>query len=73
MLENKTTNQNNPHPGRSMWTLSWRIKGLSFGFLAGVAYCYFYLLEWNKWYLLAGLVAGWFLGWIIGLFTYRQK
>ncbi|MCB9802402.1 hypothetical protein H6761_00075 [Candidatus Nomurabacteria bacterium] len=73
MQENKQINQNNSHSGRSMWTLSWRIKGLTLGLLLGFAYCYFYLLEWNKWYILAGAVAGWFLGWLVGLFTYHQE
>ena len=58
---------------RSLWTLSWRIKGLSFGLLAAAVFCYFYLQNWDKWILLLGLAAGYFLGWLVGLFTYQEN
>lgn len=58
---------------RSMWTLSWRIKGLTFGLLAAVAACYFYFHILDKWILFTGLVAGYFIGWLVGLFTYQAE
>ena len=71
---NKTPNINQPNnSSRSMWTLSWRLKGLSLGMALAALYCYFYLQIWDKWLLLAGMVGGYFLGWIAGLFSYRER
>lgn len=55
------------------FTLSYRIKGAMLGLALAIAYCNFYLHRWSEIYLLGGLVAGWFLGWLVGRFFYISK
>ncbi len=58
--------------GVTMWTLSYRLKGITFGLAAAGLYCYFYLGTWPKELLIASAVAGYFLGWVIGRFYYTK-
>ncbi|MBT4349977.1 hypothetical protein HOD19_04355 [bacterium] len=59
-------------PSSSMWTLSYRLQGLTYGLIAVALYCYFYLGAWPKYLLIAAAILGYFLGWIVGKFTYRS-
>jgi hypothetical protein len=71
-MENNTNNQAPPKNSSSMWTLSYRLQGLTLGLIAALVYCYFYLGFWHKYLIIAAGIAGYFLGWVAGKFTYRS-
>lgn len=57
----------------SMWTLSYRLKGMTLGLIVALGYCYFYLDYWSyKIIILAGIL-GYMLGWIVGRFFYTKN
>ena len=60
-------------PSRSLWTLSYRLQGLTICLALAAAFCYFYLGAWNKYLLIGAAVVGYLIGWLIGGFTYRKK
>lgn len=59
-------------PSSSMWTLSYRLHGITIALGLAVIYCYFYLHYWHKPLLIASVIFGYFVGWVIGKFTYRR-
>lgn len=58
---------------RSMWTLSYRLKGLSAGFFLAAVYCYIYESGYPPKFLIAGALLGYFVGWVIGSFFYKGE
>jgi len=58
---------------KSMWTLSYRLKGIAFGLMAFAAYCYIYLGYYPIKYFIAAGILGYFLGWVAGSFFYTKK
>ncbi len=58
---------------RSMWTLSYRLKGLSFAFLGAIIFSQFYLGYYSKFLLITTALAGYLAGWLWGSFTYQKK
>lgn len=63
-----------PQDGKlTNWTLSYRLKGLAIGLIAAGIFCYTYLHYWEKWLLLGAAILGYFLGWLVGHFTYTRK
>lgn len=58
---------------RSMWTLSYRLKGLAAGFFLSAVYCYAYVGTYPAKFLIAGAILGYFFGWVVGSFFYKQK
>ena len=56
----------------SMFTLSFRIKGMALGLALAIVYCIFFLHDWSVKYLLAGPILGYILGWLAGRFFYRS-
>lgn len=56
----------------SMFTLSYRIKGMALGLIVAVVYCLLFLHAWSVKYLIAGPIVGVMLGWIAGRFFYRS-
>lgn len=72
-MENNTNYQPPKQASRSMWTLSYRLQGLALGLVVILLYCYFHLGYWHKYLIIAGGIAGYFLGWLVGRFTYRSR
>jgi len=60
-------------PEKSMWTLSYRLKGMAFGLIAMVVYCYIYVGYYSAKLLIAAGILGYFLGWVVGNFSYTKK
>ncbi|MCD4760786.1 hypothetical protein K8R42_02725 [bacterium] len=58
---------------KSMWTLSWRLKGLALGVFVILAYCYPYVGEYPAKIIIGGGILGYFLGWVFGGFFYTKK
>jgi hypothetical protein len=71
-MNNNQPTKNSNQPSRSMWTLSYRLKGLTICLALAAIYCYFFLHYWHKSLLIAAIIFGYFLGWAVGNFTYRQ-
>ena len=69
-MENNTNYQPPKQASRSMWTLSYRLRGLALGLVLAALYCYFYLEYWHKYLIIAASIMGYFLGWLVGRFTY---
>lgn len=69
MEANKQQNNKN---SRSMWTLYYRLHGLTIALAIAAAYCYFYLQTWNVKLLIASIIFGYFVGWAIGSWTYKE-
>ena len=59
-------------PSRSMWTLSYRLHGVTIALAIAAAFCYFYLHSWHYQLLIASLIFGYFVGWAIGNWTYKE-
>lgn len=57
----------------SMWTLSYRIRGMSIGLAVALLYCYFFLHDWSAKYLIAGPLVGFLVGALVGRFFYRDR
>lgn len=57
----------------SFFTLSYRIKGAAIGLVAAIFYTNFYRHDLSEKYILAGVVGGWCIGWLIGRFFYTSK
>ena len=57
----------------SMFTLSYRIKGMSIGLAAAILYRYFFLHAWSAKYLVAGPLLGLLIGALVGRFFYRDR
>ncbi len=55
-----------------MWTLYYRLHGLTIALAIAAAYCYFYLQTWNVKLLIASIIFGYFVGWAIGSWTYKE-
>jgi|SaaInlStandDraft_5_1057022.scaffolds.fasta_scaffold84172_2 hypothetical protein len=55
------------------WTLSYRLRGMSIAMIGVGIYNYLFWPEWEIKFLIAGAILGYFLGWIIGHFTYSKK
>ena len=58
---------------KSMWTLSYRIKGMTLGTVLMFGYGYFYLDKVDAKMVIAGGILGYFLGWVVGSFFYTKK
>lgn len=56
-----------------MWTLSYRLKGLSFAILGAIIFSQFYLGYYSKFLLISAGLAGYLTGWLWGSFTYQKK
>lgn len=65
--------QKSPDTQKSMWTLSYRLKGLAFGLIAMAVYCYIYVGYYPAKYFIAAGILGYFLGWVAGSFFYTNK
>lgn len=61
-----------PKRSRSMWSLYYRLHGLTIALAAVAAFCYFYLHYWHTQLLIAGAIFGYFLGWVVGSWTYKE-
>jgi len=59
--------------GMSSWTLSYRLKGMTLALALAGFYNYFYLPAWNFKLLIASLILGYSLGWLVGRFYYTKK
>jgi hypothetical protein len=57
----------------SFFTLPYRIKGAAIGLVLAIFYCNVYLNDLSEKYLLAGVVAGWCIGWMVGRFFYTSN
>ena len=58
---------------RSMWTLSYRLKGVALGLIAVFVFCYFQVGDYPIKYIIGGGILGYFLGWMAGSFFYTKK
>ncbi len=59
-------------PSHSMWTLSYRLHGVTIALAISAAFCYFYLHFWHYQLLIAAVIFGYFVGWAIGHWTYKE-
>ncbi|KKP92168.1 MAG: hypothetical protein UR94_C0004G0029 [Parcubacteria group bacterium GW2011_GWA2_36_10] len=58
---------------RRMWTLSYRLKGLSFAIVAVIIFSQFYLDYYSKFLFITAGIAGYLVGWLWGTWTYQKK
>jgi len=58
---------------RSMWTLSYRLQGMTIGLIVSAIYCYVFLHAWSKTLIIASGILGYALGWAVGYFMYTKK
>ncbi len=65
-------NSSTKDSGIANWTLSYRLKGLTFALAVAGIYNYFYLPDWNYQLLIASMILGYFLGWLAGRFYYTK-
>lgn len=72
-MDNSPKSQPNKNkPSTSMWTLSYRLHGVTIALALAALYCYFYLHYWHKSLLIASIIFGYFVGWVVGYYTYRK-
>lgn len=57
---------------RSMWVLSYNLKGMAVGLLAISLFCYIYVGEYPARYLIGGGILGYFVGGLLGRFFYTK-
>lgn len=69
----KNKEQSKKDKERSLWTLSYRLKGLAAGFFLAAVYSYIYEDGYPPKILVAGAILGYFLGWVIGRWFYTEK
>ena len=58
---------------KSMWTLSYRLKGAALGIIAIFIFCYLKVGYYPAKYIVAGGILGYFFGWVAGSFFYTKK
>ena len=58
---------------RQQYTLSYRLKGLTFCLALAGVYSYFYLGYWSSYILIITPLFGYFLGYLVGNFLYTKK
>lgn len=72
-LRPRPTEKANPDNQVSNWTLSYRLKGMTMALALAGFYNYFYLPAWDFKLLIASLILGYFLGWLVGRFYYSPS
>jgi len=58
---------------KRMFTLSYRINGLVFGLAAAIIYCYYFIEYWSPYVLIIASIFGYFIGLVVGVFSYTKK
>lgn len=71
--ENIKISPNIDNSKKRMFTLSYRINGLTLGLIAAGIYCYYFLGYWSIYVLIIAPVLGYFIGWFVGMFSYTKK
>ncbi|MBU1202441.1 hypothetical protein KKH39_00090 [Patescibacteria group bacterium] len=57
---------------RSMWVLSYNLKGMAAGIFAIALFCYVYIGDYPAKYLIGGGLLGYFVGGLLGKFFYTK-
>ncbi|RJQ34167.1 hypothetical protein C4566_02495 [Candidatus Parcubacteria bacterium] len=58
---------------KSSWLLNYSLKGMAFGLAVSLGYFHFYTDYYSVKIIISSAVLGYFVGWAIGSFMYRDR